>query len=317
MLKKMPDDDRPTGPQIPPAPPISSEHTSRIRTSPLAWIKTFIRRRASNANNIQEAIEEFIEELEEGSESTVSVDNQKTLLTNVLKTHDLRVSDLMVPRADIVAVEENISLHELRDVFRENQFSRIPVYKEDLDNIVGVLHIKDLLICLLEKRDCKISNLVRDVTIVPPGIPVMDLFLDLRDGKKHMALVVDEHGGIDGLVTINDIVEAIMGDIEDEFDNDEQPQVIEKPDGSLVVDARYEMADFEEQYGEFLTTEEREEVETLGGLAFFIAGHVPKKGDTLKHSSGLMMDILDANASRVKRVRLRNISPRPSLSDDV
>lgn len=313
----MPDDDRPTGPTIAPASAQSSEQTTRIKTSPFAWIKTFIRRKASNANNIQEAIEEFIEELEDAEQDPVSVDSQKTLLTNVLKTHDLRVSDLMVPRADIVAVDQNITMNELRDVFRENQFSRIPVYNQSLDNIIGVLHIKDLLMCLLEKRECKIANLIRDVTVVPPGIPVMDLFLDLRDGKKHMALVVDEHGGIDGLVTINDIVEAVMGDIEDEFDNDDQPQIIEKPDGSLVVDARYEMGDFEEQYGEFLTPEEREEVETLGGLAFFIAGRVPKKGDVLKHSSGLMMDILDANASRVKRVRLRNISPKPLFNDDV
>lgn len=317
MLKKMPDDDRPTGPFIAATSPQSSEQTMRIKTSPFAWIKTFIRRKASNANNIQEAIDEFIEELEDAEQDPVSVDSQKTLLTNVLKTHDLRVSDLMVPRADIVAIDQNITLNELRDVFRENQFSRIPVYDESLDNIIGVLHIKDLLMCLLEKRECNISKLIRDVTIVPPGIPVMDLFLDLRDGKKHMALVVDEHGGIDGLVTINDIVEAIMGDIEDEFDNDDQPQIIEKPDGSLVVDARYEMGDFEEQYGEFLTPEEREEVETLGGLAFYIAGHVPKKGDVLKHSSGLLMDILDVNASRVKRVRLRNISPKPSSHDDV
>ncbi len=275
-----------------------------------------MRRKASNANRIQEAIEDFIEELEDTEEDKVSVNNQKTILTNVLKTHDLRVSDLMVPRADIVAVEENITREQLREVFRENQFSRIPVYKENLDNIVGVLHIKDLLACLLDGRECEVKSLLREVTIVPPGIPVMDLFLNLREDKKHMALVVDEHGGIDGLVTINDIVEAVMGDIDDEFDSDDEPQIIEKPDGSLIVDARFEMDDFEEMYGTFLNAEEREDIETIGGLAFSLAGRVPKKGDTLIHPSGLEMDVLDANASRVNRVRLRNVPARVVQNDE-
>jgi CBS domain containing-hemolysin-like protein len=275
-----------------------------------------MRRKASNANRIQEAIEDFIEELEDTEEDKVSVNNQKTILTNVLKTHDLRVSDLMVPRADIVAVEENITREQLREVFRENQFSRIPVYKESLDNIIGVLHIKDLLACLLDGRECEVKSLLREVTIVPPGIPVMDLFLNLREDKKHMALVVDEHGGIDGLVTINDIVEAVMGDIDDEFDSDDEPQIIERSDGSILVDARFEMDDFEDLYGPFLSSEEREDIETIGGLAFSLAGRVPKKGDTLHHGSGLEMDVLDANASRVKRVRIRNLPQRNALGDD-
>jgi CBS domain containing-hemolysin-like protein len=317
MLNKMPEDEPPEG-QISPRPSFIATHEIRVKNGPVAWLKTFMRgKTASNANNIQEALEDLIEELEDSDESQIVVDNQKTLITNVLKTHDLRVSDVMVPRADIVAVEEDITLDELRDVFKGNQFSRIPVYRENLDNIIGVLHIKDLLTCLLEKRDCQVSSLIRDVIVVPPGIPLMDLFLTLREDKKHMAVVVDEHGGIDGLVTINDIVEAVMGDIEDEFDNDEQPQIIEKSDGSLVVDARFEIDDFEERYGSFLTTEEREDVETLGGLAFSLAGHVPTKGEVLKHSTGMTIEVMDANASRVKRIRIRYMPKNISESDEV
>lgn len=317
MLKKMPKDETPEGRSRPSLP--TSEHSSvtRPRRSPITWLKTFARKKHDNTNNIQEALDDLIEELKDSDDDQTVVNSQKMLITNVLKSHDLRVSDVMVPRSDIIAVEDDTTLDELKEVFKGNQFSRIPVYKGTLDNIIGVLHIKDLLLCLLEKRECTISNLIRDVTIVSPGVPLMDLFLNLREGKKHMALVVDEHGGIDGLVTINDIVEAVMGDIEDEFDNDDQPQIIEKADGSLVVDARFEVDDFEERYGAFLTAEEREEVETLGGLAFFLAGHVPKKGEVFKHSCGMVLEIMDANASRVNRIRIRNLPQSSDASDEV
>ncbi|PZO78318.1 MAG: magnesium/cobalt efflux protein, partial [Micavibrio aeruginosavorus] len=171
-------------------------------------MRDILRRRVSNSNNLQEAIDEFIEELNETELGTASADSQKTLITNILKTHDLRVSDVMVPRADIVAIEIGSGLEALRDVFKEDQFSRFPVYKGQLDNVVGILHIKDVLACFLEQRDCELSTLMRDATIVSPRLPVMELFVTMRQEKKHMALVVDEHGGIDGLVTINDIVEA-------------------------------------------------------------------------------------------------------------
>lgn len=312
MLNFMPDDDPQTGVAPAPSSSVIAPATSR-KSGAVSWFRDLIRGKASNSNNhIQEALEDFIDELKESAGDDASADNQKTLISNVLKAHDLKVSDIMLPRADIVAIDIKATHDDIRELFRNAQFSRIPVYDGNMDTIIGILHIKDLLACLLEGRDCQIKDLIREVTIVSPGLSVMDLFATLRDDKKYMALVVDEHGGIDGLVTLNDVIEAVMGDIDDEFDTENQIQVIEKADGSIVADARMEIEDFEERYGLFLTEEEREDIETLGGLAFSLAGRVPKRGESLKHRSGLVMDILDANASRVTRVRLRNLSPAPS-----
>lgn len=312
-MNKMPDDDLPGAITAPPSVPTQTAQQSKKNA--VSWLRQLMRGKVSNSNILQEALEEYIDELKETNIDEASADSQKTLITNVLKTHDLRVSDIMIPRADIVALELNASHEDLKKVFESHQFSRIPVYDASLDHVVGILHIKDLLACLLENRDCQIKDLVREVTIVPPGMTVMDLFLTLREDKKYMALVVDEHGGIDGLVTLNDVIEAVMGDIHDEFDQDERPQVIEKPDGSIIADARMEIEDFEERYGLILTEEERDDIETLGGLAFELAGHVPKKGEMLKHGSGLVLEVLDANASRVTRVRIRNIPKNNSAGE--
>ena len=313
MLNKMPDDDPSAGT---PAPVSPASTADTRKASPVAWFKELVRGRASNSNQLQEALDDFIEELKEAEPDEVTAESQTTLITNVLRTHDLKVADIMVPRADIIAVEQSADNEALKELFKSNQYSRIPVYRGGLDHVIGLLHIKDLLACLLEGRDCKLEEIVREAMIVGPGMPVMELFVVMRQDKKHMALVVDEHGGIDGLVTLNDVIEAIVGDIEDEFDTEEQPQVIEKADGSIVADARMEIEEFEERYGVFLDAEERDDIETLGGLAFTIAGHVPKRGEVLKHSSGLIMEIVDANASRVKRVRIRNLSPK-NAGDEV
>lgn len=313
MLKKMSDDEHHRGDAniISFSPTAKTE--TRAKSGPVSWFKDLLRGRVSNSNNLQEVLEDYIEELNEAEGvGEPAAESQKELITNILKTRGLRVSDVMVPRADIVAIEENATEDDLKILFRDDQLSRFPVYKCSLDHVIGVLHIKDLLACLLEGRKCKIADLVREVMIVPPGMPVMDLFITMRDDKKPMALVVDEHGGIDGLVTMNDVIEAIVGEIEDEFDTEEQPQIIEKPDGSIIADARLEIEDFEERYGNFLSPEEREDIETLGGLAFHLAGHVPKRGEILRHASGLVVEILDANASRVSRVRIRNLSANPT-----
>lgn len=306
----MSDDDRPRAGT--PAPYASQDLPQESKKpSAMGWFRNLIRKNPSNTNYLQEAIEDYIEELKESEQDDTTVENQKTFIVNVMKAHDLRVDDVMVPRADIVAINHDATREDLKELFSHAPYSRIPVYKENLDHVVGVLHIKDLLACLLEdKQECRLENLVREVLIVSPGLPAMELFMTMREDKKHMALVVDEHGGIDGLVTLNDIVEEIVGDIEDEFDTEKQPMILEKPDGSLVADARVEIEDFEERYGNFLNAEEREDIHTLGGLSFELAGRVPKRGETLKHESGLTVEILDANASRVNRVRIRNLPTR-------
>ncbi len=300
-----------------PAPSSFPETSPRARNAGMSWFKSLLRGKAMNSNQqLQEAIEEYIEDLKESDEDASVVESQKTFITNVIKTHDLRVSDIMVPRADIAAIREDATPEDFKEHFREHQFSRIPVYRGSLDDVIGLVHIKDILTRMLEGQPYTTKELVREAMITSPGIPVMDLFLIMREEKKHMALVVDEHGGIDGLVTINDVIEAIMGDIEDEFDTDEQPQIVEKADGSLLADGRMDIEEFEERYGNFLSADDREEVETLGGLAMHIAGRMPRRGESLKHFSGMVLEVVEADSHRVKRLRLRNL-PFTAPSDEV
>lgn len=299
-----------------PSPSLVAQTEPRPRPRAVSWLKNLMGGRASNSNELQEVLEDYIEELKESDLDDESVDNQKELITNVLNTRDLRVSDVMVPRANIVAIEQDATMDDIKKLFAEKQFSRLPVFAENLDKVVGWIHIKDILNCLLENKPCSLPDMMREAMIVHPGLPIMDLFKLMREDKKHMALVVDEHGGIDGLVTVNDVIEAIVGDIDDEFEHDDGPQFFEKPDGSITVDARADVDDFEERYGKFLSADEREDIETLGGLAFHIAGRIPKRGEILRHSSGVTLDILDADGRRVNRVRIRNL-PHQDSSDEV
>ncbi len=314
----MPDDDDPRQSAKQEISPFSvTQAEPRLKTGPLSWLKDLLRGKASNSNEVlQEALEEYIEELKDADNDDHTSDNQKELITNVLNTRDLQVEDIMVPRADIIAIEEKASIDDIKRIFQEKQFSRLPLYRENLDNIIGTIHIKDILGSMLNGTPYTLAEIMREPLIVSPSLYIMELFKLMRDEKKHLALVVDEHGGIDGLVTLTDVMESIVGDIEDEFDHDDTPQIVERPDGSLVVDARLDIEEFEDRYGNFLSPEEREDIETLAGLAFSIAGHIPKKGETLKHSSGLTLDVTDADARRVKVLRIRNLQAK-AVNDEV
>jgi len=295
--------------------PESDIESGKPRVNVIEWAKNLFKGRVSNSNSLREALEEYIEVIEE-EDNPASADSHKALVTNVLKTRDLTVSDIMIPRADIVAIDITSSFDDLKSLLVEKQFSRLPVFRENLDDVIGTIHIKDILAALLAGKEIKINEYIREVPIVSPSMPLMDLMHLMREGKKHMALVVDEYGGIDGLVTVNDVIEAMIGDIEDEFDEQEHPQIVEKQDGSLIVDARVDIEEFEDQYGQILTEDERDDVETLGGLAFSLAGRVPARGELLKHASGMIIEVLDGDARRVSRLRLRGL-PTRVRSDDV
>jgi CBS domain containing-hemolysin-like protein len=224
----------------------------------------------------------------------------------------------MVPRADIVAISADASKEDLYNLLSEKPHSRIPVYKDDLDNILGVINVKDIVANLKNESVFEIRDIMRDVLVVSPAMRVMDLLLQMRQSRVHIAFVVDEFGGIDGLITINDLIEAIVGEIDDEYDFDIEPQLIERPDGTAIADGRYPIADFEKKYGEtFAENEEHEEVDTMGGLVTFIAGHVPTRGEVIKHAaSGVEFEVIDADPRRVMRVRIRNIPQRPAMEDN-
>lgn len=230
--------------------------------------------------------------------------DQRILLDNILALRDRTVYEVMVPRADIVAVDVSVTLEGLIKVMTTGGHSRIPVYRESLDDAVGMAHIKDVLACRGDEV-FELTKILRRVLVVSPSMQVLELLLEMRVTRCHMALVVDEYGGIDGLVTIEDLVEEIVGEIEDEHDRHNEPNLIKRSDGSFDADARVVVSTLEEQVGTILTDEEREDIETLGGLVFALAGRVPIRGELVRHDAGLEFEVIEADPRRIKQLRIR------------
>jgi magnesium and cobalt transporter len=234
--------------------------------------------------------------LEERQEVAEPIDPQeKMLIGNILKLHELNTADVMVQRVDIV-------------------------YRETLDDVLGFLHVKDILGPLVDGPPVSLAKLVRKVLVVAPSMPLLDLLLQMRLSRIHMAMVVDEFGGIDGLVTIEDLIEEIVGEIEDEHDDAATPQLVQRQDGSVVADARTPIEEFEERFAVRLRDEAEEDIDTLGGLVFMLAGRVPSRGETISHPDGISFEVLDADPRRVKRLRVRGLpraAPPPAASPAV
>ena len=258
---------------------------------------------------IRESLEEAIEESDRASALTVP---ERTMLANLLKFGSLSVHDVMVPRAEIVAVEESTPLDGLIAIYREAQHSRLPVYRETLDDPTGLVHIKDVLKLIEERGDGgyslrgePIARIKRDLLFVPPSMPLLDLLLKMQTTHTHLALVIDEYGGTDGLVTIEDLIEEIVGEIADEHDEDElHTRKVEG--GQILADARMSLEEFARETGVTLNGEEaEEEINTLGGLVVAVVGRVPQRGELVTLPSGYEFEIVDADPRRVRRVRIR------------
>jgi magnesium and cobalt transporter len=233
---------------------------------------------------------------------------EKHLIGNIEDLVDLTAEDVMVPRVDILALEVNASSEEFLAMIRAAPHSRIPVYQDNLDDIVGFVHIKDVLRMMAQGSPIVLRELLRPVMIVSPAMPALDLLVEMRKTKKHLAMVIDEYGGIDGLATMGDLIEAIIGEIADEHNTGKAPRVVQRNDGTIVVDARYMISDFEKMFGECFDENERKEADTMGGLAMFLAGRLPQRGEILAHSSGILIEVIDADPRRVKRLRVRNLN---------
>ncbi|NWG47080.1 MAG: HlyC/CorC family transporter [Alphaproteobacteria bacterium] len=241
--------------------------------------------------------------------------DERRMLMNLLSFGELRVDDVMVPRADIQAVEIGLSLPELVAFFAEVGHSRLPVFRETLDDPVGIVHIKDVVTCLARAegvdeatRKAPAARLKRDVLFVPRSMPALDLLVKMQTSRVHMALVIDEYGGTDGLVSLEDLVEAIVGDIEDEHDDETGASLVHNADGTIDADARVDIEELAAELGHSLLTEHREEdIDTLGGLVVSLVGRVPQRGEIVPHDSGLEFEILDADLRRLKRVRLHPV----------
>jgi CBS domain containing-hemolysin-like protein len=213
----------------------------------------------------------------------------------------------MVPRADILAMPEDLTLDQAIVLIQREGHSRFPVYRGNLDDVVGMVHIKDVFAAVgRDPASFSLKGILRRPLLVVPTIPVLDLLLEMRAQRIHMALVVDEYGGIDGLVTIEDLVETIVGDISDEHDEVTAPTIIERPDGMLEMDARTTVEAFEAKLGPVLTEEERAaDIDTVGGLVFTLAGRVPARGELISHGSGIEFRVLEVDARRIRRIRVR------------
>ncbi|MCP8938617.1 hemolysin family protein [Alsobacter sp. SYSU M60028] len=268
--------------------------------------------------------------LSENATATEFSPQERAMLQNVLTLRSHRVDDIMVPRADIVAVPIESTLGDLLRVFRTAGHSRLPVYAETLDDPRGMVHIRDFLDYLasraettrtgrrrrlppdapdLGKVDLSIplsaAKILRPVLFVPPSMPALDLLVKMQSLRTHMALVIDEYGGTDGIVSIEDIVEIVVGDIEDEHDLDEAPSVAKAADGTWLADARAGLEEASEAIGvDFEHGESAEDVDTLGGLIATLAGRVPVRGEIIAHQSGWEFEVLDADPRKIKRLRI-------------
>jgi len=221
----------------------------------------------------------------------------------------MRVEDVAVPRAEIAAVPVDAPLAELVNVFREHGFSRLPVYEGTLDSPIGMIHLKDLALSQGfngERPAFELRAMLRPLLYVPPSMPLGVLLQKMQSDRMHMALVIDEYGGVDGLVTIEDLIEQVVGEIEDEHDIAEAATWQCEAPGVYLVQARTPLEEFEAEIGIALhDPEDDDEVDTLGGLAFLLAGRVPARGEVIRHPAGIEFEVVEADPRRIKRMRVR------------
>jgi CBS domain containing-hemolysin-like protein len=312
-----------------------------FRSSGQGWLSALRSRLGlQGAPTLRDTIEGALRQ-EAATTSAFSAEERQMML-RMLRFGALKVVDIMVPRADIIALEETEPLSELLRTFEEGGISRIPMFNETLDDPRGMIHIKDVVAWLIEEGGVKLSetapappngtgaqtdapksvdlnlaaiDLLRPISVakirrpvlyVPPSMPAMNLLIRMQTTRIHMALVVDEYGGTDGLVTIEDLVEQVVGEIEDEHDEAEAAHITKDAKGILSASARTPIAELEQMLGRRVVTEdEAEEVDTLGGLVFSILGRVPVRGEIVRHAhTGLEFEVLDADPRRVKKLRI-------------
>ncbi|MDQ2802388.1 MAG: hemolysin family protein [Pseudomonadota bacterium] len=281
----------------------------------LARVRARLQRRQIE-HSVRDSIAELVQEAADEPHRPGSVPeldrHEQVLIGNVLRLRETTAGDVMVPRTDIVAMRFDITFQQAVEQIRADGHSRLPVYHDQLDDIVGMVHIKDVYASVGHPEDFSLEKILRRPLMVAPQIPVLDLLLQMRQARMHLALVVDEYGGIDGLVTIEDLVETIVGPIADEHDEIEGPMIVERPDGALDINARLPVEEFEKRLGPVLTADEREaDINTVGGLVFTLAGRVPARGEVLSHPSGLEFRVLDADPRRIRRLRVRRAIPTP------
>ena len=253
--------------------------------------------------NIKEDLETV---LDNRSNNTDGISKQeRIMLMNILKIDKILARAIMIPRAEIIALEESISFEEAIKIFVDGAHSRIPIYHEQLDNITGMLHIKDLVKYQIE-NDIKndfIDNIKKDILHIPPSMPALDLLIKMQLTRLHMGVVIDEYGGVDGLITIEDVIEEITGEIEDEHDAKDISMLIKLGPNIFESNARLPIEELE-KISQVKLLKDDDDTDTIGGLVASIAGRVPQRGEIIKHDSGIVFTILDADPRRIKTIKI-------------
>ena len=265
----------------------------------------FFSKKNTENNNLKQSIETVLDSDLKDTEGISK--HERLMLLNILKIDGIRSSDIMIPRADIGAVELNDSFEKVLEVFIKEAHSRVPIYEKNLDNIIGMIHIKDLVNYQNQKKTETnfLQNLKREILEIPPSMPVLDLLLKMQLTRLHMGIVIDEYGCTDGLVTIEDVIEEITGEIEDEHDEKNLPMLIKSSLNTFEASARIEIDELQKVTNvEFLNSFDNDDVDTLGGLIFSITGRVPQRGEIIKHTSGTTFEIKDADPMKIKSVKV-------------
>lgn len=255
-----------------------------------------------NRETLRQALEDVIEEHEEDTQPLNP--EEKIMLHNILALGETEVGDVMVPRSDVIGLPDDVSVQDIQALLAEHGHTRMPVYQDTLDKVVGFLHIKDLVQYIGRDAPFKIEEVMRPMIAVPPSMKIVNLLVRMRSTGMHMALVVDEYGGTDGIITLEDLFEQIVGDIHDEYDENEKVPLFRRVSKNIaVVDAKMDIELLEEHLNIGLRNGEEESYNTLGGLIFTLLGQVPDQGDKIEHN-GLIFEIVQADLRRIEKVRI-------------
>ena len=265
-----------------------------------------IKRLLSNESTREEALNYITSNEKNINIEDTEENNEKSLIKNILSLDEKNVEDIMVPRAEIVSIEIKQNMKEILSLIENESHSRMPVFENNLDNVLGFLHVKDL-IKNNNENNFELKKIIRDILYVAPKSPILDLLKRMRSSRIHIGLVVDEFGGVDGLITIEDLVEEIVGEIEDEHDADDSEETFQKiDDKTILVKSGYKIEDMEKYYDVKIKIDD-EEIDTVGGLLFFLANKVPKKSQIYNYENILQFKVIKASARRIESLQITKI----------
>jgi CBS domain containing-hemolysin-like protein len=287
----------------------SERDTPEQDEGPLSGLRQWLRQLRGEPEEARGLRAALVEMLGEKDNEQPIDPHERTLLVNILKLHGQVASDVMVPRVDIMALDIETPFAEAAKQMIEVGHSRVPVFHDTLDDIIGMIHIKDLFPHAVDGSVVALADIARKPLFVAPTMPLLDLLLQMRLSRMHLAIVVDEFGGTDGLVTIEDVIEEIVGEIEDEHDDADRPKLVARPDGTFLAPGRTPIEALATHVeGDIVPEGLEENVTTLGGLVVALAGRVPLRGEIVRHPRGLEFEVLDADPRRVKRLRIRGLT---------